>query len=95
MLKNASKIKTSALLNTDNLKYAFIDEKLFLSFQKLIKVKFIRKYDKKIDVAITHVIFFIIIVNKRQKNLSFLLITKLKNYELILKKSWKKNTNLY
>ena len=95
MLKNESKIKTFALLNIDNSKHAFIDEKLvqkhceklFVSFQKLIKVKFIRKYDKKINIAITHVIYFIMVVNEHRKNLTSLLITKLKNHKLILKKS--------
>ena len=95
MLKNKNEIKTSTLLNTDNSKHTFIDdkftqkicEKLFISFQKLIKVKFIRNYDEKTDVAIMHVIYFIMIVNEHRKNLTFLLITKLENHKLILKKS--------
>ena len=49
MLKNENENKTSVLLNIDNSKHVFIDkkfaqkicEKLFISFQKLIKIKFI------------------------------------------------------
>ena len=95
MSKNKNKIQTFVLLNTYSSKHAFIDEKfaqkvcekLFISFSKLLKIKFNRKYDKKTDVAITHVIYSIRIVNEHRKNLTFLLITKLKNYKLILKKS--------
>ena len=93
-LKNKNKLKTTALLNIDNSKHAFIDkefareicDKLNISFQELVKVKFIRKYDEKTNVAITHVIYFILIVNEHRKSLTFLLITKLENHKLILKK---------
>ena len=82
-------------MNIDKLKHVFIDtkftrkiyNKLNISFQKLIKVKFIRKYDEKTNVVIIHVIYFILIVNEHQKNLTFLLIIKLENHKLILKKS--------
>ena len=84
-LKNENEIKTFVLLNTDSSRHAFINkkfaqkicEKLFLLFQKLIKIKFIRKYDEKTDFAITYVIYFIIILNEHRKNLTSLLITKL------------------
>ena len=95
MLKNKNKNKTFILLNIDNSEHAFIDkkltqkqcEKLFISFQKLIKIKFIQKYDKKTKVAIMHVIDFIMIVNKHRKIFTSLLITKLKSYKLMLNKS--------
>ena len=94
-LKNKDEFKTTALLNTNSLKHAFIDKefarkicnKLNISFQELIKVKFIRKYDKKTDIVILHVIYFILTVNDHRKNLTFLLIIKLKNHKLILEKS--------
>ena len=94
-LKNKKEIKTFVLLNIDNSKIAIIDtkfaqktcNKLNISFQKLIKVKFIRNYNERIDLFIMHVIYFIMTVNKHRKNLTSLLITKLKNHKLILKKS--------
>ena len=93
-LKNKEEIKITALLNIDNSKIAFINtkfaqeicDKLNISFQRLIKVKFIRNYNEKTNTSITHVIYSIMIVNKHRKNLTSLLITKLKNYKLILKK---------
>ena len=94
-LKDKEEIKTFALLNTDHSKIAFIDtkfaqricDKLNISFQKLIKVKIIRDYNEKSDIFITYVIYFIMIINKHWKNLTSLLITKLKNHKLILEKS--------
>ena len=94
-LENKNELKTTALLNIDSSEHAFIDkefarkicDKLNISSQELIKTKFIRKYDEKTDVAIIHVIYFILTVNDHRKNLTFLLIIKLKNHKLILKKS--------
>ena len=59
-----------------------------------MKVKLIRKYNEKTNVVIIHVIYFILIVNKHRKSLTFLLIIKLKNHKLILKKSWMKRHEL-
>ena len=88
------KIKTIVLLNIDNSENAFIDtkfaqkicDKLNISFQKLIKVKLIHDYNEKTNISITHVLYFIMTVSEHRKNLTSLLITKLKNYKLILKK---------
>ena len=88
-LENKNELKTIALLNIDNSKHVFIDkkfarevcDKLNISSQELIKVKLIRKYDEKTDVVITHVIYFILTVNKHRKNLTFLLIIKLENHK--------------
>ena len=75
-LKNKNELKITALLNIDNSEHAFIDKKfarkvcdiLNISSQELVKAKFIRKYDEKTDVVITHVIYFILIVKKHRKN---------------------------
>ena len=75
MLKTKNKIETFVLLNINNSKPAFIDEKfvhkicekLLISFQKSIKIKFIPKYDEKTIFAITHAIYIIIIVNEHRK----------------------------
>ena len=94
-LENKDEFKTTALLNIDSSKHAFIDkefarkicDRLNISSQELIKTKFIREYDEKTNVAITYVIYFILTVNDHRKNLTFLLIIKLENHKLILKKS--------
>ena len=93
-LKNKNKFKTTILLNIDNLKHVLINkkfarkicDKLIILFQKLVKVKFIRKYNEKTNVVIIDIIYFILIVNEHQKNFIFLLIIKLKNHKLILKR---------
>ena len=84
-LRNEDKIKTSDLLNIDNTEHAFIDKKFAQNFfkkivlivQELIKFKFIRKYDDKSNITVTHVIYSSMIVNEYRKSLISLLITKL------------------
>ena len=93
-LKNNDEFKTSDLLNTDSTKHAFIDEKfarevcekLQIAFQQLLKFKFIREFDDRSEITVTHVIYSIMTVSRHRKNLISLLITKLRNYKLILKK---------
>ena len=93
-LKNNDKFKTSDLLNIDNTKHVFIDEKfaqkvcekLQIAFQQLLKLKFIREFDDRSEITVTHVIYFIMTVNKHRKNLISLLITKLRNHKLILER---------
>ena len=76
-LKSNDKFKIFDLLNIDNSKHTFIDEKferkicekLKIAFQQLIKFKLMRKYNDKLEILIIHVIYFIIIVNKHRKNL--------------------------
>ena len=101
-LENKDELKTTALLNTDNSEHAFIDkkfarkvcDKLNISFQELIKVKLIREYNEKTNVVIIYVIYFILTVNDHRKNLTSLLIIKLKNHKLILKRFWMKRHEL-
>ena len=93
-LKNNDELKTSDLLNIDSTEHAFIDEKfaqkicekLQIAFQQLLKFKFIREFDDKSEIIVIHVIYSIMIVNKHRKNLISLLITKLRNHKLILKR---------
>ena len=93
-LKNNDEFKTFDLLNTDSIEHAFIDEKfarkvcekLQIAFQQLLKLKFIREFDDKSKITVTHVIYFIMTVNKHRKNLISLLITKLRNHKLILER---------
>ena len=93
-LKNNDEFKTSDLLNIDSTKHAFIDKKfarkvckkLQIALQQLLKFKLIREFDDKSKVTVTHVIYSIMTVNKHRKNLTSLLITKLRNHKLILEK---------
>ena len=93
-LKNNDEFKTFDLLNTDSTKHAFIDEKfarevcekLQIAFQQLLKFKFIREFDDKSEIIVTHVIYSIMTVNRHRKNLISLLITKLRNHKLILER---------
>ena len=93
-LKNNDEFKTSDLLNIDSTEHVFIDEKfaqkirekLQIAFQQLLKFKLIRKFDDKSEITVTHVIYSIITVNRHRKNLISLLITKLRNHKLILKR---------
>ena len=93
-LKNNDELKTFDLLNIDSTEHAFIDEKfaqeicekLQIAFQQLIKLKLIREFDDRSEITVTHVIYFIMTVNKHRKNLISLLITKLRNHKLILKR---------
>ena len=83
-LKNNDEFKTFDLLNTDNTEHAFIDEefarkvckKLQITFQQLLKLKFIREFDDKSEITVIHVIYSIMIVSKHRKNLTSLLITR-------------------
>ena len=94
-LRNNDEFKTSNLLNIDSTKHAFIDEKfaqkvcekLQITFQQLLKFKLIREFDDRSEITVTHVLIFIMTVNKHRKNLTSLLITKLRNHKLILKRS--------
>ena len=93
-LKNNDEFKTFDLLNIDNTEHAFIDEKfarkvcekLQIAFQQLLKFKFIREFDDRLKINVTHVIYFIMTVNRHRKNLISLLITKLRNHKLILER---------
>ena len=65
-----------------------------IAFQQLLKLKFIREFDDKSKITVTHVIYFIMTVNKHRKNLISLLITKLRNHKLILKRLWMKRHDI-
>ena len=101
-LKNNDELKTFNLLNTDSTKHIFIDEKfaqevcekLQITFQQLLKFKLIREFDDRSKVTVTHVIYFIMTVNRHRKNLISLLITKLRNHKLILKRLWMKRHDI-
>ena len=93
-LKNNDELKTFDLLNIDSTEHVFIDEKfaqkicekLQIALQQLLKLKFIREMNDKLELTVTHVIYFIMIVNRHRKNLTSLLITKLRNHKLILER---------
>lgn len=80
------------LINTCVIGYGFIDEKFPETVQQVLKIKpqwlieanQIQKLDGKAVKVITHTIYFTLTVGKQTKNLAFLLMTKLRNYHIIL-----------
>ena len=71
-LKKNDEFKTFDLLNTNNTKHVFIDEKfarkvcekLQITFQQSLKFKFIREFNDKSKIVVTHVLYFIMIVDR-------------------------------
>jgi hypothetical protein len=89
------KIFTIAMINIDVTEYAFVDESVAQSFcealkiesVQLIKKRLIKVYDERKDQIITHVIYSKMIIQRHIKNLTSMLIIKLRQQTLILDKS--------
>ncbi len=83
------------MINVNVIKYAFIDESIAQTFCEILKIEFvqlikkrlIRIYDERKDQIITHVIYSKMIIQRHIKSLIFMLIIKLRQQTLILKKS--------
>jgi len=92
-----------SLIDTEAADYSFIDEvivqivyyQLQIEFLILIKAKSIREfknhYAKKL---ITHVIYLNLTIQDHTVNIAFMLITQLKQHQMILEKTWMNKTNL-
>lgn len=66
-------------------KFANIVYQIFkIKLQCLIKFKQIQKFDNRVTKSIIHAIYFIFIISTYIKNLAPLLISKLRNYLIIL-----------
>ena len=84
-LRNNSKIKTTALLNTEATEYSFVDpliachvcNNLVIEPIKLSKSKAIQSFDKKLVLNITHVIYSTMTIQDRTKTTTSMVITKL------------------
>ena len=83
------------LANIYATRYNFIDKKfaktiyqvLEIELQYPIKLKQIQKFDSKAAKPMTHAIYPILTVGIYTKSLAFLLITKFRNYSIILGQS--------
>ena len=83
-------------MNIDVIDYLFINEdiahiackELELKFISLLKFRFLKSFDDKSTIFITHVIYFSFIVQNHRKTLTLMLITKLNNHHFILNKFW-------
>jgi hypothetical protein len=89
------KFSSITMINIDVTEYAFVDESvaqkicdvMSIEFIELMKKRVIRTYDDKKDQIITHTIYSSMIIQRHIENLTLMLITKLDQQVIILKKS--------
>ncbi len=89
------KILTITMIDIDVTEYAFVDESvaqslcnaLKIELVQLMKKRLIRAYDDRKNQVITHVIYLKMIIQRHTENLIFMLIIKLEQQTLILRKS--------
>jgi hypothetical protein len=87
--------KTRAMIDNDCIDYSFIDidvahqvcEVLRISSLKLNKVREMKDYDEKRNKDITHVIYSFMIIQNHIESLIFMMIIKLDQHSIILRKS--------
>ena len=85
-----------ALMNTNVIEYAFIDEKiaqlvcetLQITFVMLSQSKLVNEFDDRKTKLIIHVIYFTLIVQNHSEIIIFMFIIKIETHSLILSKSW-------
>jgi hypothetical protein len=90
-----SEYKTRAMIDNDCIDYSFIDidvahqvcEVLRISSLKLNKVREMKKYDERRNKDITHVIYSSMIIQNHIESFIFMMIIKLDQHSIILKKS--------
>ncbi len=95
-MKNQYQIKT--MMNNDCIKYSFIDiniahkicESLRINLLKLNKFREVKKYDEWRNKNIIHVIYLFMTIQDHTKNFISMMIIKLNQHSIILKKSWMK-----
>jgi hypothetical protein len=83
------------MIDNDCTDYSFIDtdvahqvcEVLRISSLKLNKVREVKNYDERRDKDITHVIYSFMIIQNHTESFTFMMITKLDQHSIILKKS--------
>jgi len=92
-----------SLIDTEAADYSFIDEvivqiicdQLQIKSLTLIKARSIREFDdhyaKKL---ITHVIYLNLMIQSHKVDITFMLITRLEQHQMILEKTWMNKTDL-
>ena len=86
---------TKAMIDNDCTGYSFINstivrrvcETLEISSVELIKSRKMKEYDERMSESITHVICSKIIIRNHIESLTFMLIIKLDQHDIILEKS--------
>jgi hypothetical protein len=84
------------MIDNDCIDYSFIDinivhkmcESLSITSLKLNNSREVKKYDKRTNKNITHVIYSFMTIQDHTKSLIFMMITKLDQHSIILEKSW-------
>ncbi len=97
-LDNDNEYKIRVMIDNDCIDYSFIDtniahkmcELLSIAFLKLIKSREVKSYDDRRDKDITHVIYSFMIIQNHIESFTFMMIIKLDQHLIILRKSWMK-----
>jgi hypothetical protein len=97
-LDNDSEYKIRVMIDNDCIDYSFIDiniahkmwELLNIAFLKLNKSREVKSYDERRNKDITHVIYSSMIIKNHTENFISMMIIKLDQNSIILKKSWMK-----
>jgi hypothetical protein len=95
ILDNENSYLVRAMIDNDCTDYLFVNsaivrricETLNISSVKLNKSRKIKRYDKRMNDSITHVIYSRMIIRDHVENSTLLLITKLNQHDVILEKS--------
>ena len=98
MLDNSNEINTTALLDTGTTGYSFINssmaycvcDKLHIEPTRLSKLKAMWSFDGKQAFNVIHIIYPTMTVQDHRKSTTPMLITKLDQHPIILKKPWMK-----
>ncbi len=93
--ENENQYQIKAMIDNDCIEYFFIDiniahkvcESLSISFLKLNKSREVKKYDERRDKDITHVIYSLMTIQDHTKSFISMMITKLDQHLIILRKS--------
>ncbi len=86
------------MINNDCIEYSFIDiniahkicESLRISLLKLNKSREVKEYDERRNKNITHVIYSFMTIQDHTKSFTSMMIIKLDQHFIILRKSWMK-----
>jgi hypothetical protein len=94
-LHNDSEYKIKAMIDNDCIDYSFIDiviaqkvcDSLKINSLRLNKFREVKNYDERRDKDIIHVIYSFMIIQNHTESSTSMMITKLDQHSIILKKS--------
>ncbi len=93
--ENENQYQIRAMINNDCIEYSFIDiniahkvcESLRINSLKLNKSREVKKYDERKNKDITHAIYSFMTIQNHTKNFISMMIIKLDQHSIILRKS--------